>query len=154
MPNKGEEAKRLFMQGYNCAQAVAGAFAEDLGLTEKQAMQLISGFGGGFSRLREVCGAVSGMTMVLSALYGYDTPDDPEEKKALYALVREGAERFKAENGSYICRDLLGELVKQDKPDALPVRDANYYATRPCARMVESAARITQAMMEEHSIRM
>ncbi len=150
MQDKGEEAKRLFMQGYNCAQSVAGAFAEELGLTEKQAMLLSSGFGGGFSRLREMCGAVSGMTMVLSALYGYDSPDDPEEKRALYALVREGAERFKVENGSYICRDLLGELAKQENRDALPIRDANYYTTRPCARMVESAARIAQAMIAEH----
>ena len=72
----GIKAAELFLSGYNCAQAVAAAFSEELGLTESQAARMVSAFGGGMGRLREVCGAVSGMLFVLSSLYGYDTPGD------------------------------------------------------------------------------
>ena len=98
----GMKAAELFLSGYNCAQAVAVAYSEELGLTERQAAKMVSAFGGGMGRMREVCGAVSGMLFVLSALYGYDTPGDDVSKKRLYGEVQELAGRFRAENGSII----------------------------------------------------
>ena len=100
----GIKAAELFLSGYNCAQAVAAAFSEELGLTESQAAKMVSAFGGGMGRLREVCGAVSGMLFVLSSLYGYDTPGDDESKKVLYGQVQELAAAFREANGTIICR--------------------------------------------------
>ena len=79
-----------------------------------------SPYGGGMGRLREVCGAVSGAVMVISLLTGLDTLV-PEEKKELYALERQVAERFKERAGSYICRDLIavhphGDTHNSHKP--------------------------------------
>ena len=79
----GMKAAELFLSGYNCAQAVAVAFCDVTGLDEKFTAKTISAFGGGMGRLREVCGAVSGMFMVLSYLYGYDDPNASAEKKQL-----------------------------------------------------------------------
>ena len=84
-----EKAIKLFKEGYNCAQSVFLAFNDVMGLDEKTALKLSSSFGGGIARLREVCGAVSGMCMVLGVLYGYDSPTDMESKKAHYAFIRE-----------------------------------------------------------------
>ena len=103
----GLKAAELFLSGYNCAQAVAVAFSEELGLTERQAAKMVSAFGGGMGRMREVCGAVSGMLFVLSSLYGYDTPGDDISKKRLYGEVQALAGRFREENGSIICREIL-----------------------------------------------
>ena len=103
--NRGEYAAELFLKGYNCAQAVSIAFCDLTGLDEKTAAKAISGFGGGFGRLREVCGAVSGMTSVISILYGYDGTEDDQTKMATYKLVQELAGQFRERCGSIICRD-------------------------------------------------
>ena len=87
-------AAELFLEGYNCAQAVCIAFCDLTGFTKEQAAKMASAFGGGMGRMREVCGAVSGMYMVLSQLYGYDKPDDVA-KKALYTDVQALAAQFR-----------------------------------------------------------
>ena len=144
--NYGIKAAELFLSGYNCAQAVAVAFHEELGLTEQQAARMVSAFGGGMGRMREVCGAVSGMLFVLGSLYGYDTPGDDVRKKELYSRVQALAADFRAENGSIICR----EILKNPPTDPTPSpRTAEYYAQRPCARMVLTAARLMEQFMEE-----
>ena len=143
----GIQAAELFLSGYNCAQAVAVAFHEELGLTEQQAARMVSAFGGGMGRMREVCGAVSGMLFVLGSLYGYDTPGDDVRKKELYSRVQALAAGFRAENGSIICR----EILKNPPTDPTPSpRTAEYYAQRPCARMVLTAARLMEQFMEEN----
>ena len=143
----GIQAAELFLSGYNCAQAVAVAFHEELGLTERQAARMASAFGGGMGRMREVCGAVSGMLFVLGSLYGYDTPGDDVRKKELYSRVQALAAGFRAENGSIICR----EILKNPPTDPTPSpRTAEYYAQRPCARMVLTAARLMEQFMEEN----
>ena len=86
--NKGEIARQYFLNGYNCAQAVALAFCDELALPPETALRLVSGFGGGMGRLREVCGAFSGAVFVLSALRGYAEPGAKEEKAALYRDVQ------------------------------------------------------------------
>ncbi|MGN1138499.1 MAG: C-GCAxxG-C-C family protein, partial [Ruminococcus sp.] len=97
---KGDKAKSLFEKGYNCAQAVFGAFADDLGIDFDTAVKISSPFGGGMGRLREVCGTVSGMNMVLGMKYGYSDPAVTQEKTALYKEVQLLANKFKEDNGS------------------------------------------------------
>ncbi len=130
-------AAQLFMQQYNCAQAVSVAFCDLTGLDAELAARMASSFGGGLARMREVCGAVSGMALVLGLLYGYGTPGDDGEKKDHYARVQELAGRFREEAGSIICR----EILKNPPTDPTPTpRTAEFYALRPCARMVYLAA--------------
>ena len=102
-----EEAKALFMEGYNCAQAVFCAFGDVTGLDRDRSARLASSFGGGLGRLREVCGAVSGAAMVLGAAKGYADPKDAKAKKEHYERVREFAGRFRDSEGSILCRELL-----------------------------------------------
>ena len=142
----GEKAKEYFSDGYNCAQAVLLAFAEETGLKKETAAKLASSFGGGLGRMREVCGAVSGAAMVLGLLKGYDDPNDAEAKRKHYELVRDFAERFRERNGSIICRELLsGVQTKQGgDPEA---RTAEYYKKRPCPELVRQAADILDEML-------
>ena len=136
------QAREFFMQGYNCAQSVAGVFHRELGLSRQQALAMSAGFGAGFARLRETCGAVSGMVMVLGAVLQRGCAR-PEDKQLVYEKVQEQILAFEKENGSYICRDLLGLLEKQKDSPIPNQRDAAYYAARPCLRLVECAARMT-----------
>ena len=145
-----EKAISLFMQGANCAQAVAGAFADLMGMEEKAALRLSAGFGGGVARQREVCGAVSGMVMVAGALYGYDDLSDDAVKAAHYRLVRALCDEFRAQWGSIICRELVGAKKSADTaPDPDP-RTEEYYRQRPCARLVGTAAEILERYVAEN----
>lgn len=148
--NRGERAAELFVKGYNCAQAVLIAFGDLTGLEEKTAARTISAFGGGFGRLREVCGAVSGMAAVISILYGYEDVDDAAGKKSTYQLMQELAGQFRERCGSIVCRELL------DTPSTTPVPDARteaYYASRPCVRMVYNAADILETYIAQHPVK-
>ena len=136
-----ERAKELFRSGYNCAQSVVLAYADLLDLEPTLAATLSAPFGGGMGRLREVCGAVSGMTMVAGLLYPNFDPADAQSKKDNYAAVQELAEKFRAENGAIVCRELLGLAQQKDDPTPSP-RTESYYKRRPCAEYVAIAARI------------
>ena len=142
---KSEEAKALFRSGANCAQAVMGAFAGECGLEVGQAMRLASSFGAGMGRLREVCGAVSGMFMVLGLRQGYCDLARKELKDRHYARVQALAAEFKSQTGSLICRELLGLSKGADAPVS-EGRTAEYYRKRPCLEIVGLAAQI----VEEH----
>ena len=141
----GIKAAELFLEGYNCAQAVAVAFCDVTGLPEQQAAKMASAFGGGMGRMREVCGAVSGMLLVLGTLDGYDTPGDDAGKKRLYSQVQAMAKAFQEENGSIICREILKNPPSDPNPTP---RTEEFYAQRPCARMVLTAARLLDAYLE------
>jgi len=134
-------ARKLFRKGYNCSQSVFAAFCDETGLDTETALKIASSFGGGMGRLREVCGAVTGMFMVVGMKYGYTDPSSKNAKAEHYELVQDLAKQFENENGSIICRELLGISIKHDKP--IPeTRNDNYYKKRPCAELVEQAARI------------
>lgn len=141
-------ARELFLQGYNCAQAVFCAFSDVTGLDEKQSARLASSFGGGLGRLRETCGAVSAAAMVLGAACGYDTPGDYEAKKRHYALVRTFAKRFREKEESICCRELLEKagLPVQTGSDPEP-RTQEFYQKRPCPRLIHEAAQILDEML-------
>lgn len=136
-----QKAEMLFKQGYNCSQAVLLAFCDELNLDKETAARLASSFGGGIGRMREVCGAVSGMCMVAGLCKGYSDPKDMEGKKRHYSLIQKMANEFKKKNSSIICRELLGLSAGADSPSPSP-RTAQYYKKRPCAELVGIAAEI------------
>ena len=145
--DRGTQAAELFLQGYNCAQAIAVAFCDVTGLDKDFSARMASSFGGGMGRMREVCGAVSGMLMVAGLLYGYDTPGDDVSKKAHYTLVQELAGSFREKNGSIVCREILKNPPSDPTPSP---RTSEYYAQRPCARMVALAVRTMEQYITEH----
>ena len=146
-----EKAMRLFKEGgYNCCQAVVLAYNDMFGIDDTTAAALSSGFGGGMGRMREVCGAVSGMAMVLGVLYGHIDPKVPATKADHYVRVREVADAFRAETGSIICRDLIAEARPASATPA--PRDAAYYQKRPCAELVALAADICARYIDEHPV--
>ena len=136
-----EKARNYFLDGYNCSQAVFLAFSDLTGMDEKTALLISSSFGGGMGRLREVCGAVSGMFMTAGILYGYTDPKAGNEKVEHYKRIQELAAAFKKRNGSIVCRDILGKIA-EDKSFIPSERTAEYYKTRPCAKMVEDASEV------------
>ena len=144
-----EKAARLFLQGYNCAQAMMVAYCDETGLTPEFAARMASSFGGGMGRMREVCGAVRGMLLVAGILYGYDTPGDDVSKKRHYTLVQQLAGQFREEVGSIVCRDILKNPPSDPNPTP---RTAEFYKTRPCARMVMIAAKILDDYIAEHPL--
>lgn len=146
MKNHKELAKSYFLEGYNCAQSVVLAFHEELGLDKETAARLASAFGGGMGRLREVCGTVSGMSLVLGLLHGYSDPKDLEGKKALYSQMQQLAHTFRDHNGSIVCRDLLGLGHHSDEPAPL-ARTPEYYKKRPCADLAADAAGILEQFL-------
>ena len=151
MSEKGKTAREYFEQGYNCSQAVVLAFAPDLGLDEKTAVLVSSAFGGGMGRLREVCGTVSGMFMVAGLLYGDGAVPSHEAKTAHYARVQELSARFREENGSILCRELL-QGVPTDKTAVPEHRTPEYYKKRPCADLVRDAALLMERYIAEHPV--
>lgn len=139
--DRRERAEELFKSGYNCAQAVIGAFCEDLGLDFDTTMKLSEGFGGGIGRMRLTCGAVSGMVMVAGMMLSRGEKEG-DTRMEVYGKVQELAEKFKEMNGSIVCAELLGENTNTNpKPDA---RTDAYYKKRPCAELVKDCVRIIE----------
>lgn len=155
MKTKREIGMEFFKQGYNCSQAVVLTFAEDFGVEPEMAKRIASGFGGGMGRMREVCGAVSGMVLIAGLMNGMTMPKDAKAKKENYDLVQEMENQFREQNGSIICHELLG--LGTDKPTVraeamegtMPeVRTAEYYRKRPCAELVGDACEIIEDLLK------
>lgn len=145
MSEKSEKAKELFKQGYNCSQAVLGVFCEELGLDFETAIKISSSFGGGMGRMREVCGTVSGMFM--AAGLAFSTPDN--NKTQQYKIVQELAKRFKEENRSIICKELLEGIENSTSPTPSE-RTESYYKKRPCVELVCNAVEIFEQYLNEN----
>lgn len=136
-----KQAAEFFREGYNCSQAVFMAYADLYGIERNTAASLGTSFGGGCGRLREMCGAVSGMFMVLGLHYPFKNPSDKAAKNANYRAVQRTAAEFKAVMGSYICADLLKLRRGPQNPES-EERSMAYYKSRPCVECVELAAAI------------
>ena len=150
MKNHAEIAEQLFLKGYNCAQAVFCDFTDVTGYDLDTSARIASSFGGGLGRLRETCGAVSAAALVLGIIKGYDDPADYEAKKRHYALVREFADRFKEENMSINCRELLTSAGLTPESGGDPEqRSEKFYQKRPCPRLICDAARILDEMIRD-----
>ena len=134
-----EKAEALFMSGMNCSQAVFGAFAEDFGMDASTAAKVACGLGGGVGRLREVCGTVTGASLVFGLKYGAD-------KAVVYRHVQDFCARFKAECGSIVCRELLAG-VPATTGGAPEARTAEYYKKRPCVELVKLSVRLLDEML-------
>lgn len=162
----GERAERNFLEGLNCSQSVAAVFADELHFDADTVLRAASPFGGGTCRMREMCGAVSGALMCLGLAIG-SADGDKTKKDALYKAGQELAARFKKDNGSIICRELLGLVPmgqsgtlaaegkadphQADSPVSAP-RTAQYYTKRPCPKKCASAAKLLQEMLIEMEI--
>ena len=146
-----EQAIANFKAGYNCSQSVVAAFADLYGFTREQSLRMAASFGGGIGRMRMTCGAACGMFLLAGLETGATEGDDRAGKSANYKVVQALAEKFKNENGSLICAELLGLKPKEQQAETAEAseRTSAYYAKRPCAKMVETAARIFAAFLEE-----
>ena len=142
LENRIQRAVELFMQGYGCCQSVVCAVADLYGLDEEMAFRIAAG--GGVGRMRMMCGTVSALVILAGLERGQTRGEDREGKAACYQLVRQLLDTFKQRNGSIICAELLQmQGVKAETNTPQPdERNAEYYRVRPCARKVESAARV------------
>lgn len=133
-----------FMQGYGCCQSVVAAFADLYGMTDDMAKRVGAGFGGGVGRMRMMCGAVSGIVVLVGLDCGQTEGSDREGKSACYKVVQDLLAKSKAQNGSLICAEILGINGNEKAASSYvaSARTAEYYKKRPCAAKVESAARI------------
>ena len=147
-----EKAVALFKEGFNCSQSVVAAFADQYGFTHEQALRMSASFGGGIGRMRETCGAACGLFMLVGLETGAVEGADRDGKARNYAVVQELAEEFKRRNGALKCADLLGLSKKEPVVSTPEARTAQYYAKRPCVKMVEEAARIWCEYLEKSSL--
>ena len=151
MQNRITKAVDNFMQGYGCCQSVVAAFADLYGLDDMMAKRIAAGFGGGVGRMRMMCGAVSGLVMLIGLEEGQTEGADNEGKSHCYKIVQQLLEESKQQNGSIICAEILGlkGYEKATNSYVASERTAEYYKKRPCAAKVESAARIFAEYLEK-----
>ena len=147
MTEREKQAVRNFADGCNCAQSVLMAYADVLGLTREQAAMVSVGFGGGMGRLRLHCGAFSAAVMLAGALEGADGADKAHRTQT-YARVQEIHRQFVQRNGTVSCAELLGRAGVPENPTP-EERTPEYYARRPCARIIRSACQLIDGMLNE-----
>ncbi|SDA77188.1 C_GCAxxG_C_C family probable redox protein [Lachnospiraceae bacterium G11] len=139
-----------FKKGYNCSQSIVLTFADILPLDRDTLSRMASSFGGGMGRLREVCGAVSGMFMVAGLLYGYEGPETGQVKAEHYARIQDLAHKFEEKHRSIVCREMLELSVKHDAPTP-EARTEEYYKKRPCVEIIGDAAQILDEYIKANS---
>lgn len=144
-----EKAKEIFMSGCNCSQSVFLAFSEMFGIDETLAKKISIGLGGGVGRMREICGAVSGGAMVLGAIYG---GEDGMDRGNAYTKIQQFANKYKEQNGSIICREILGISIDKKESPIPEARTEQYYKARPCAGKIYEAAEIIEKILKEDGI--
>ncbi len=172
MEKHSEKAARLFKEGYNCSQSVFGAYADEYGIDPGLAFKISASFGSGMGRMREVCGAVSGMFMVAGLETGTAIGKDFAGKQANYEMVQKLAAEYKKSNGSIICKELLGlvpmpdgsfikhhgTMTQEDKKELLASgfedtkpaeRNGEYYKKRPCPALIMEACDILDRVLFE-----
>lgn len=145
-----DKAEKLFREGCNCSQAVFAAFCDLTGFSKTDALKISAGFGGGFARKREVCGAVSGMTMTLGVLLGNSDVGNAAKKNAFYSLVGGCMTEFSALFGSCVCREIL-KLTAETYSPISTARSPEFYEMRPCVRCIRAAAEITAEVLYENN---
>lgn len=149
--SRRETAMEYFKNGYNCSQALVMAFQDLVPVEPELLLKMSSSFGGGMGRLREVCGAVTGMFMIAGFLYGFDGSESTGEKAEHYGRIQELAHRFEEEHGTIICREMLGLSVRRDTP-VPEERTKEYYKRRPCVEIVGDAAEILEQYISENPV--
>lgn len=142
-----EKSQKLFAKKFHCSQAVLAAFSEELGLTEKQALKLGACFGGGMCK-GEVCGACTGALMALGLKFGQCEVGDVDSKTKTNYITVKFLETFKKENGSYMCRELLGCDLSTHNGKLYAV-EHNLF-TEFCPKMVASTTEIAEKLLLEN----
>lgn len=136
MTEKQEMAQAFHNKGYNCAQAVACSFCSDFGISQEEMFRIAEGFGLGMGMM-EMCGALSGMMMVIGLANSVGDLEKGKATKAdTYRKVKTYAERFREQNGSYLCRELKGVETGQ--------------VLRSCPDCINDAVALTEAYLAEH----
>ncbi|MBE5884453.1 MAG: C_GCAxxG_C_C family protein [Lachnospiraceae bacterium] len=105
---KKELANALHDQKYNCAQAVACAFADEIGVDKEILFRACEGFGLGMGGMNGTCGAISGAVMLAGFKNSDGNLDNPATKASTYQLSKAILEKFAAKNQATLCRDLKG----------------------------------------------
>ena len=149
MEERIQLAVQLFKEGYNCSQSVVAAFADLYGIDRLTALRMSASFGGGIGRMRMTCGAACGLFLLVGLETGAVEGDDRTGKSANYEAVQGVAREFESENGSLICSELLGLASHTPISSQAEARTESYYKKRPCAMMVENAARIFARFYEQ-----
>lgn len=149
MSERADRAYNYFMEGFTCAQSLFVSFADIFSFDEETALKLSAGLGGGVGRMREVCGVVTSASLILGMMYGATKGDDKESKAYTYEKVREFSDKFKAIEGTILCRELLG-LDEAEESHIPQERTPEYYASRPCPRITREAAEILEEMVNEY----
>lgn len=144
--NHVDKAERYFSNNFNCSQAVFTTFATELGLDEEMALKIATQFGGG-ARKGEMCGAVSGALMALGLKYGHCHAEDNDEKKNAYGIAEDFMNRFIAEKGTVVCRELLGYDISKEE-DMEKIKEFGLFKTT-CPEMIRCATKIVEQMMME-----
>lgn len=144
MGARADKAREMFLQGYNCCQAVVGAFADLYGFDPETAMKMAEGFGGGLGRMRLTCGAVNGMAMVAGMKMSHGKAGDLQRRGDIYAVVRQMVNEFKAQNGTIICAELLGLSMPKDNSPMPEERTPDYYKRRPCPDKIHQCGLIIE----------
>ena len=142
--NRSEQAKDLFLSGYNCAQSVVLSFADDLKFSKELAQKMAAGFGAGMGRQQETCGAVTGAIMILGLIKGEEVNNNDELKNAAYASVKELTREFVAEYKTTKCLDLIG--CDLNTPEGLAKFSEENKMENVCAGCVEKAVQIIETL--------
>jgi len=143
--NRADQAVSSFKSGFNCSQAILSTFAEQFGLDRNLALKLVAGFGGGMGRMAGICGAVTGVLLVLGLKDGPVGAEDQKGREAVYQRVQEFAKRFEARNGSTICRDLI--RCDFSTPEGLASAQQQKLFKTVCPKFVQDAAEILEGML-------
>ena len=143
-------AAQLFLQGYNCGQAVLVAFARHYDLTPEMASRMSAAFGGGMGLQRMTCGSVLAMAVLAGLEWGNETPADRPAMQRSFRAIQTLTARFIEQYGSATCGEIMGfkGFQKADGPaHHQPVPEA--YRTRPCAMKVALCARLFAQLLTE-----
>lgn len=147
--DKAKKAVELFESGYNCSQAIVLAFEDYLNVDRKTLQSLSSSFGGGISRLREVCGCVSGMAIIMGIIHGDYDVNDNDQKAKHYELIQKLALKFKEKTNSINCAELLNKVKEVENPTP-EIRSKEYYEKRPCSKYIKIMAEIIERELSNH----
>ncbi|NLH15573.1 MAG: C_GCAxxG_C_C family protein [Phycisphaerae bacterium] len=145
-PSKAQQAADLHKQGFNCCQSIVLIYGPQFGLTAEQCAKVAAGFGGGIGRMGKICGALSGVILVLGMKFGATDAKDKTTKMKTYQKVALAAERFKLRCGSLECCDLLG--FDLSKPEGA-LRAQEPGAFDKCADFVNDAAEILEELLSQ-----
>ena len=133
-----EKAVELKANGFNCAQAVAVAFAKTAGYSEDEIAKISAGFGAGGGDMQGTCGAIAATQMLMGMILKNKYSDINELKRNVSAANRQIAKKFRDKNKSTICKDLKGLET------GVILRD--------CSGCVEDAAKLFEEYLNENGL--